>query len=82
MILHELGAEPFERWEYNADHAQCDAERLSETKGPDLKLGRDWALVDQISLLVKERHFSPYAIIEHFNAKGWPGETRICEKTL
>lgn len=32
MILHELGAEPFERWEYNADYAQNDADRKSEGK--------------------------------------------------
>lgn len=33
MILHELGAEPFERWEYNADHAQNDADSRSIGKG-------------------------------------------------
>jgi len=82
MILHELGAEPFERWEYNADHAQNDAGRKSEGKGPEVKLGRDWALVDRVSELIRERHYSPYAIIQHFTAKGWPSETRICEKTL
>ncbi|MCX7028457.1 MAG: IS30 family transposase [Spirochaetes bacterium] len=82
MVLHELGDEPFERWEYNADHAQNDADRKSEGKGPEVKLGRDWALVGQVSEFVRERHYSPYAIIQHFQTKGWPSETRICEKTL
>ena len=82
MVLHELGDEPFERWEYNADYAQNDAERLSGGKGPELKLGKDWALVGQVSELIRERHYSPYAIIQHFHATEWPGETRICEKTL
>lgn len=82
MVLHELGDEPFERWDYNADHAQNDAERLSGGKGPDLKLGKDWSLVAQIALFVSKRHYSPYAIIQHFQASGWPSETRICEKTL
>ena len=50
--------------------------------GPDLKLGRGWALVDRISLLVTERHYSPYAIIQHFHANEWPSGIRICEKTL
>jgi len=81
-VLHELGAEPFERWEYNAEYAQNDADRKNGGKGPDLKLGRDWALVEQVSTLVRDRHYSPYAIIQHFKANGWPGETRICEKTL
>jgi hypothetical protein len=40
MVLHELGSEPFERWEYNAEYAQNDAESKSGGKGPDLKLGK------------------------------------------
>ena len=82
MVLHELGDEPFERWEYNADYAQNDADRKNGGKGPDVKLGKDWSLVAQIALFVSKRHYSPYAIIQHFTAKGWPSETRICEKTL
>lgn len=82
MVLHELGSEPFERWEYNADHAQANADILSEGKGPDLKLGKDWALVAEVHRLVTERKYSPYAIIEHFKTGGWPSGTRICEKTL
>lgn len=81
-VMHELGAEPFERWEYNAEHAQNDAERLSGGKGPDLKLERDWALVSRVAQLIRNLHYSPYAIIRHFESKGWPGGTRICEKTL
>lgn len=82
MVLHELGDEPFEQWDYNADHAQNDADRKSEGKGPELKLGRDWALVAKVAQLVSKHHYSPYAIIQHFLARGWPSETRICEKTL
>lgn len=81
-VLHELGAEPFERWEYNAEHAQNEADRLSEGKGPDIKLGRDWVLVSRVAQLIGERHYSPYAIIQHFESNGWPSGTRICEKTL
>jgi IS30 family transposase len=82
MVLHELGDVPFEQWDYNAEYAQNDAERKSVGKGPDLKLGKDWALVEQVSLLIKERHYSPYAVIQHFQTTGWPSTTRICEKTL
>lgn len=82
MVLHERGDEPFEQWDYNADYAQNDADRKSGGKGPELKLGKDWSLVIQVAQLVKERHYSPYAIIQHFQANGWPSETRICEKTL
>jgi IS30 family transposase len=82
MVLHELGSEPFERWEYNAEYAQNDAESKSGGKGPDLKLGKDWALEKEISRLVREEDYSPYAIIQKFEEKGWPSKTRICEKTI
>lgn len=82
MVVHELGDVPFERWEYNADHAQNDADRKSGGKGPEIKLGRDWALVNRVCELVRDHHDSPYAIIQHFKAKRWPRQTRICEKTL
>ena len=38
--------------------------------------------MNQISHLVIESHYSPYAIIQHFDTNGWPSKTRICEKTL
>jgi len=82
MVLHELGAEPFERWEYNAEYAQNDADRKNGGKGPDIKLGRDWALADRVARLIDGLHYSPYAIIRHFQDSGWPSGTRICEKTL
>lgn len=82
MVLHELGAEPFERWEYNAEYAQNDADRKSGGKGPAIKLGRDWALAQGVCELVRDRRYSPYAVIQYFQTHGWPGKTRVCEKTL
>ena len=82
MVVHELSEIPFERWEYNAEYAQNDASRKSEGKGPKIKLGRDWNLVRRVCELVHDHHYSPYAIIQHFEATGWPSTTRICEKTL
>jgi IS30 family transposase len=79
MVLHDLGSEPFERWEYNAEYAQNDAESKSGGKGPDLKLGKDWALEKEISRLVREEDYSPYTIIQKFEEKGWPS---ITEKDL
>ncbi len=82
MVLGELGHEPFERWEYKAEYAQNDADRKNRGKGPDIKLGRDWALVYRVGDLIGDRRYSPYAVIQYFTANGWPSETRICEKTL
>ena len=68
--------------EYNAEYAQNDAERQHSAKGPAIKLGADWKLVEGVKKLIKEHHYSPYAIIQHFEHNGWPSDTRICEKTL
>jgi len=68
--------------EYNAEYAQRDAYSQNSAKGPQPKLGADWALVNAVKKLIKEDHYSPYAIIQHFEKTGWPGNTRICEKTL
>jgi len=69
-------------WEYSAEYAQGDAEERGMAKGPDLKLGYDWALVEQVTELIRDKKYSPYAVIAKFNTTGWPSETRISEKTL
>ncbi len=69
-------------WEYSADYARLDAEQKSSGKGPDQKLGNDWKLVERVRHLIKEKNYSPYAVIAEFANEGWPSETRICEKTL
>lgn len=68
--------------EYNAEHAQLDAEFKASAKGPQLKSGTDWALMNSIGNLIKDSHYSPYAVIQYFNHNGWPSSTRICEKTI
>jgi len=70
LVLHEVGDVPFERWDYNADYAQHDAERKSLGKGSDLRLGKDWVFEAHMSHLVRDRHYSPYAIIQHFQTTG------------
>ena len=82
MVTHVLEEEPFEREEYNAEYAQLDARSKYSAKGPDLKLGFDWELVEKVTYLIREKDYSPYAVIAEFNNTGWPSKTRICEKTL
>lgn len=67
---------------YNAEYAQNDATFRHSAKGPSLKLGKDWFLAEACSKLIKEKKYSPYAVIQHFEKNGWPSSTRICEKTL
>lgn len=67
---------------YSPDLAQLKTDENLKAKGPDLKLGRDFSLVQDISHRIKEDHFSPDAIIMHYNKTDWPSETRICTRTL
>jgi len=81
MVEH-LDSELRNVLEYNAEYAQNDADSRNSAKGPSIKLGKDWALVNGISKLIREKKYSPYAVLQHFDRNGWPGDTRICEKTL
>ncbi len=82
LVLHQRADIPFEVIEYNAEHAQLSAKYEGSAKGPSIKIGSDRILEKAIKYYLKEFKYSPYAIIATFNKKGWPSDTRICEKTL
>jgi len=83
MVEHVLGDIPFSRTEYNADHAQIDAEEKMKYKGPLPKSGRHYALVQRISLLMLRHKYSPYAVLKTLDTdEAWPEGLRVCEKTL
>ena len=83
MVEHDLGNIPFTRIEYNAEHAQLDAEEKMKYKGPPPKSGKHYALVQRISELILECKYSPYAVLQTLDEEGlWPEGLRICEKTL
>ena len=67
---------------YSPDLAQLRADENLRAKGLDLKLGCDYVLVESVSSMIKDKHFSPDAIIMYFNSNGWPTDTRICVRTL
>ena len=83
MVEHVLADIPFSRTEYNADHAQLEAEEKMKYKGPLPKSGRHYALVQRISLLILEHKYSPYAVLKTLDKdEAWPEGLRVCEKTL
>ena len=67
---------------YSPDIAQRKADENLRAKGPDLKLGNDFALVEDISRLIKKERYSPDAVIMHYEKNGWPSRTRISTRTL
>ena len=83
MVEHVLSDIPFVRIEYNAEHAQLDAEAKMGYKGPQPKSGKHYALVQRIATLIREDHYSPYAVLKKLDEEAsWPSGLRICEKTL
>ncbi len=67
---------------YSPDIAQRKASENLQAKGADLKLGSDFILVENIAQLIKKHHYSPDAVIMHYEKSGWPTEIRICVRTL
>ncbi len=67
---------------YSADYAETIARSKDSGKGPQLKLGYDFALAEIVGELISKKKYSPYAVLASFENEGWPTETRICEKTL
>ena len=81
-MVSQVNSDLIEVIVYSAEYAQRDAEEKSAKKGPQVKLANDQAFVEAVSKLVREKHYSPYAVIEQFNRTAWPSNLRICEKTL
>jgi IS30 family transposase len=83
MVEHLQDDPPFIRIEYNAEHAQLDAEEKMKYKGPAPKSGKHYKLVEMIAFLILERQYSPYAVVRQLGSEGlWPAGLTICEKTL
>lgn len=69
------------REEYCADAAQRITSERQKNKGRDLKIGHDYELAAHIEYLVKEHHYSPYAVVCDIRKSG-RFKTDICETTL
>ena len=83
MVEHVMADIPFTRTEYNAEHAQLDAQEKMKYKGPLPKSGRHHALVRRMAELILKHKHSPYAVLQRLDMEhGWPPGLRICEKTL
>ena len=68
------------REEYSADVAQKLHDELGSHKGPSLKIGKNFALVEHIERMIGEEKYSPYAALEDARQHGI--EVNICLKTL
>lgn len=68
------------RQEYCADAAQRKTIERGHNKGILPKLKEDAALLNRISVLIKERHYSPYAVLQTLKKECFA--ITMCETTL
>ena len=68
--------------EYCADVAERKYQENLRAKGPDLKLGNDYALADYIETKIVLEHYSPGAALAAIREEGLEFDTEICENTL
>lgn len=69
------------RREYCADTAQLKTIERGHAKGIMYKLAGDKPLLDRIAYLIKEKHYSPYAVLRTIR-KETPESLTMCETTL
>lgn len=69
------------RKEYCADAAQAVTEKRGHNKGIQYKLMNDQPLLSRITTLIKEYHYSPYAVLQTLKKES-PGCLTMCETTL
>lgn len=77
LLNHDLTT----RREYSAQAAQNVTEKRGHAKGIMYKLADDKPLLDRIAYLIKEKHYSPYAVLQTIR-KETPEAFTMCEATL
>lgn len=68
--------------EYCADVAERKYQENLRAKGPDLKLGSDFALAEFIESKIIIDHYSPGATLAFIREQGLQFDTQICENTI
>lgn len=67
---------------YSAEVGQQEHDRRGTAKGPGLKIGKDYKLVEYIEKAIGKNGDSPYAAIQNITNLGLKFKTSICYKTV
>ena len=76
----QLNSDLTKRIGYSAMIAQEKAERNMETKGPDLKIGKEHEWAEKVEELIVDNKYSPEAALAEMSRLGY--EFKICVATL
>ena len=71
-----------EHYVYKADYAQMVYERSASNRGRNLKIGADHRLAAYIETMIREKKYSPEALIRHAENEGLQFSTTLCPKTI
>lgn len=71
-----------EHYVYKADYAQMVYEKSVANRGRNLKIGSDYKLAAYIEDMVKNKKYSPEALLFHAQNEGLVFDTKICVKTI
>lgn len=67
---------------YKADYAQMIYEKNTSNRGRNLKIGSDHKLAAYIEDMVKNKHYSPEALLLHAKNNNISFDTKLCFKTI
>ena len=67
---------------YLADVAQDKANYNATNKGRALKIGKDYEYADYVTELLRDKKYSPYAVVHHIKNNGMQFNTDVCKNTL
>ena len=67
---------------YLADVAQEKANYNATNKGRALKIGKDYAYANYVTKLLRDKKYSPYAVVHHIKNNGMQFNTDVCKNTL
>lgn len=70
------------RKEYCADYAQMVHNKRQKNKGAEYKAKHDEKLLSFITDMIVNKHYSPYAVIEHIKKNHLAFSVSLCEKTV
>lgn len=71
-----------EHYVYKADYAQMLYNRSTSNRGRNLKIGADHKLAEYIETMIREKKYSPEALLRHARNEGLYFSTTLCPKTI
>lgn len=80
--VKQLDSDLCEHYLYKADYAQMVYEQNTSNRGRNLKIGADYEFVNYIEDMIKNKKYSPEALLLNIKNQGLQFNTTLCYKTI